>query len=84
MILFKKWARHNVKTYLLWKSEKSVLLEKNNKKWNQERKQKQSSIFNFCNIFDFLNSRTQEITWWSPILKPDCYIFPYNEQLRKI
>ena len=45
---------------------------------------KQSLLFSFCNIFDLLTSRTQKIAWWAPVFKPDFYIFPYNEQLRKI
>ena len=39
------------------------LLEKKNKNCNQECKQKQSRLFKFCNIFDLLTSRTEEIAW---------------------
>ena len=45
---------------------------------------KKSSTFSFCNIFDLLTSRTQKIAWWPPVCKRAFYIFPYNEQLRKI
>ena len=56
---------------------------KRHKKWNQECKQKPSLLFNFCNIFNLLTSRTEKIAWW-PDFKPDFYIFSFNEQLRKI
>ena len=82
MILFKKWAKHKVKSYIYCVNQ--FLREKRHKKWNQECKQKQSLLFNFCNIFDLLTSRTQKIAWWPPVFKPDFYIFSYNEQLRKI
>ena len=51
---------------------------------NKECKQKQSRMFNFCNISDLLTSGTQKIAWWHPVFKPDFDIFSYNEQLRKI
>ena len=38
--------------------------KKHHKNWNEEYKQKQSCLFNFCNIFYFLTSRTKKITWW--------------------
>ena len=60
------------------------LRKKRHKKWNQECKQKQSLLFNFCNIFDLLTSRTQKIAWWLPVFKVDFYIFSFNEQFRKI
>ena len=62
MILFKKWAKNKsyiIKTYTDCVNQFSH--EKCYKKWNQERKQKQSLSFNFCNIFDLLTSRTQKI-----------------------
>ena len=43
------------------------LRKKRRKKWNQEYKQKQSLLFDFCNIFDLLTSRTQKIAWWPPV-----------------
>ena len=82
MILLKKWAKHKVKSYIYCVNQ--FLREKRHKKWNQECKQKQSLLFNFCNIFDLLTSRTQKIAWWPPVFKPDFYIFSFNEQLRKI
>ena len=48
------------------------------------RMQKQSHMFNFCNIIDLLTSRTQKTAWWPPVFKSYFYIFPYNEQFRKI
>ena len=80
MILFKKWAKHKVKSYIY--CENQFLREKLHKKRNQECKQKQSFLFNFWNIFDLLASRTQKIAWWISVFKIDFYIFPYNEQLR--
>ena len=59
MILFKKYARHKVKSYIYFVNQ--VLPEKHHKKLNQECKQKQYRMFNLCNIFDLLTSRTQEI-----------------------
>ena len=82
MILFRKWAEHKVKYDIYCVNQ--FLREKRHKKWNQECKQKQSLLFNFCNIFDPLTSRTQKIAWSPPVFKPDFYIFFYNEQLRKI
>ena len=82
MILFKKCARHKVKSYIYFINQ--FLREKRHKKWNQECKQKQSSMYNFYNIFDLLTSRTQKTASWPPIFKPDFYIFPYNVQLSKI
>ena len=38
-----------------------ILREKRHKNWKQECKQKHSLLFNFCNIFDLLTSRTQKI-----------------------
>ena len=49
MILFKKWAKHEVKSYIY--CEDQFLREKRHKKWNQECKQKQSFLFNFCDYF---------------------------------
>ena len=82
MILFKKWAKHKVKSYIYCVNQ--FLHEKRHKKWSQECKQKQSLLFSFCNIFDLLISRTEKIAWWPPVFKLDFYIFSYNEQLRKI
>ena len=31
----------------------------------------QSCMLSFCNIFDLLTSRTREIAWCCPVLKPD-------------
>ena len=82
MLLFKKWARHKVKSYIYCVNQ--FLREKSHNKWNQECKQKQSLLFNFCNIFDLLTSRAQKIAWWPCVFKSDFYIFSYNEKLRKI
>ena len=60
------------------------LREKRHKKLNQECKQKQSLLFNVCNIFDLLTSRTRKMARLPPAFKPDFYIFSFNEQLRKI
>ena len=79
MILFKKWARHKVKPYIYCVNQ--FFREKCHKKWNQECKRKQSLLFNFCNIFHLLSSRTQKIAWWAPVFKTYFYIFSYNEQL---
>ena len=82
MILFKKWAKHKVESYIYRVDQ--FLREKRYKKWNQEYKQKQHLLFSFRNIFDLLTFRTQKIAWWPPVFKPDFYIFSFNEQLRKI
>ena len=82
MILFKKWAKLKVKSYIYCVNQ--FLRKKHHRKWNQEWKQKQSLLSNFRNMFDLLISRTQKIAWWIPVLKPDFYIFSSNEQLRKI
>ena len=82
MILFKTWAKHKVKSYNYYANQ--FLREKRHKKWNRVCKQKQSLLFNFCNIFDLLTSRTEKIARWTPVFKPDFYIFSYNEQLREI
>ena len=83
MILFKKWAKHIVIyiSSIYWGNQ--FLHEERHKKWNQECKQKQSLLFNFCNIFDLLNSRTQKIAWWPLVLKPDFYRFSTQENLKK-
>ena len=80
--MFKKLAKHKVKsnTYCV----NQFLRKKRHKNWNQECKQNQSILFNFCNIFDLFTSRPQKIAWWAPDLRPDFYIFSYNEQVRKI
>ena len=80
--MFKEWAKHKVKSYIYCVNQ--FLREKRHKKWNQECKQKQSLLFNFCNIFGLLTSRTENIAWWPPVFNPDFYIFSYNGQLRKI
>ena len=41
---------------------------------------KNKLLFNFCNIFDLLTSRTQKIAWWPPVYRPGFFIFSYNEQ----
>ena len=55
--------------------------EKHYKKPNQECKQTQSLLLNFCNIFDLMISRTEH---GDLVFKPDFDIFSYDEQLRKI
>ena len=52
-------------------------------RWNQECKQKQSCIFNFCKILDLFTWRIQKIVWRPQVFKPDFHIFPYNKQIRK-
>ena len=44
MILFKKWAKHKVKSYIYYVNQ--FLREKRHKKRNQECKQKQYLLFN--------------------------------------
>ena len=51
MILFKNCTKHKVKSYIY--GENQFLREKRHKKWNLECKQKQSLLFDFCNIFIF-------------------------------
>ena len=58
----KKGAKHKVKSYIY--SVNQFLRKKYHKRWNEEYKQKQSCLFNFCNIFYFLTSRTKKIAWW--------------------
>ena len=82
MILLKKWAKHEVKSYIYYVNQ--FLRLKRHKKWNQECKQKQSLLFNFCNIFDLFTSRTEKIAWLPPVFKSDFYIFSFKEQLRNI
>ena len=85
MILFRKWAKNKVKSYIYCVNQ--LLREKLHEKWNQECKQKQFFFFfffNVGNIFHLLTSRTLKISWWTPVFKADFYIFFYNEQLRKI
>ena len=71
MILFKKWTKHKVKLYIYCVNQ--FLRGKRHKKWKQECKQKQSLLFNFCDIFDRLVSRTEKIAWWPPVFKSDFY-----------
>ena len=83
MILLKKWAKHKVKSYIYCVNQ--FLRKKHHEKWNQECKQKQSLLFNFCNIFYLLTPSTQKIAWRLLVFKPDYHIFSYNEQqVRKI
>ena len=82
MIFLKKWAKHKFKSYI--NRANQILRKKCHKKWNQECKQKQSRLFDFCNIFDLLTSRTEKLASWLLVSEPDFYIFSYNEQLRKI
>ena len=49
-----------VKSYIYCLNQ--LLGEKRHKKWNQECKRKHYLLFNFCNIFDLLTSRTQVTT----------------------
>ena len=82
MILFKKWSKHKVKSYIYCVNQ--FLREKRHKKLSQECNQKQSLLFIFRNIFDLLISRTKKIVWWPPVFKPGFYVFSCNEQLREI
>ena len=61
-----------------------MLLEERHKNETKYVNENSSLLFNFCNIFDLLNSTTEEIVWWDPIFKPDFYIFSYYEHLRII
>ena len=54
MIFFKKSAKHKLKSYIYFVNQ--ILRKKSRKEWNQECKQKLYPLFNFCNIFDLLNS----------------------------
>ena len=80
--MFKKWAKHKGKSYIYGVNQ--FLREKRHKKWNQECKQKQSVLFNFCNVFDLLTSRTQKTEWWHPVFKPDFYKFSFKGTLMQI
>ena len=82
MILFKKWAKRKVESYIYRVNQ--FLREKRHEKWSQECKQIQSLLLDFCNVVGLLTYRTQKIAWWPSVFKPDFYIFSYNEQLRKI
>ena len=74
MILLKKWAKHKVKSYICV----NQFLRK------KRHKNETKNVNKFCNIFDLLTSRTQKIARWTPVFKPDFYVFSFNEQLRKI
>ena len=39
--------------------------------WNKKCKQKQSLLFNSCNFFDLLTSKTEKIVWWAPVFKSE-------------
>ena len=39
--------------------------------WNKKCKQKQSQLFNFCNVFDLLTSKTEKIVRWAPVFKSE-------------
>ena len=80
MILLKQWARHKVKSFIVWIS----FCARNAITDETKNVNKNSLVFNFCNIFDLLTSRTQKIARLPPVFKPDFYKFPYNEQLKKI
>ena len=69
MILFKKLAKHKIKSYIYCVNQ--FLREKRHSKLNQECKEKQSLLFNFCNIFDLSIPRTEKIALWTPAFKPD-------------
>ena len=81
MILFKKWARHKVKSYIYYVNQFLRVKPIKNEIKNVNKK---SRMFTFCNIFDLFTSRTQKIVSWPLVFKPDLHIFPYNKQLRKI
>ena len=77
MILFKKWAKHKVKSHIYCVNQ--FLRKKGHKKWSKKCKHKQSLLFNFCNIFDLLTCRTEKIARSPPVFKHGFYIFSYNE-----
>ena len=72
MVLFKKWAKHKIKSDIY-----CVIHFLREKRHKTETK----NVNNLFSIFDILNSRTEEIAWWPPVFKPDFYIFS-NQQLR--
>ena len=80
MILFKKWAKHKVKSDIYNVNE--FLREKYHKKWNQECKQKQSRLFNFSNISDLLTTRTEKVAWRPPALNFIDTILLYHTSLK--
>ena len=61
MILFKKWAKHEVKSDIYCVNQSLREKHQEKKNWNQEFKQKHSPLFNYCNIFDLVTSRTEKI-----------------------
>ena len=70
VIKFNRWSYskngpNTVKSY--------KMKEKHHKRWNQECKQKQSPLFNFCITFDLLTRGTEKmaIAWWLPAFKSE-------------
>ena len=63
-----------VKSYIYCVNQ--FLHKKHHKKSNQECKQKQSLLFNFCNIFDLLIYGTEKIAWWLLFLNLIFTYFP--------
>ena len=82
MILFKKWAKHKVKSYIYCGNQ--FLREKHHKNETKNANKNSLFCFNFCDIFHLLTSRTQKIARWPHVFKPDFYIFSFNQQLKKI
>ena len=71
MILFKNWAKQKVKSYIYYVNQ--FLRGKRHK--NKTRNVSKNSLFCLIFVIFFI---------FSPVFKPDFYIFSYNEQLRKI
>ena len=82
MIVFKKWAKHKFKSYI--NRANHFLRKKRHKKLNQKCKQKQSRLFDFCNIFDLLTSRTEKLAWWPLVFEPDFTIMSNSGKFKEI
>ena len=82
MILFKNWVKHKAKSYIYYVNR--FLRKERHKNKTKNVNKNSLFLFNLCNIFDLLTSRTQKIAWWPPVFKRDFYIFSFNGQFRKI
>ena len=82
MILYKKWTKQKVKSYIYCVNQLFCNAIKNEAK--NVKLRKTNFLFIFYNIFDLLTSRTNKIIRWTPVFKPDFQIFSYNEQPRNM